>query len=112
MANTAKKPAATKAAPKKTAPKKTAEQMSLPKAPDPVPPETDFVDYMIPLDPDREPTDQFFEYNINGVTYRHRRGVMLHHPRKHAEAILAKLDKISKARESMSAFLNMTKKLN
>ena len=106
-ATTTKKPIS-----KKATPKKAEKRSPLSNTSEPVQPKIEYIDYVIPLDPDREPSDQFFEYNVNGITYRHPRGVVLHHPREHAEAILAKLDKISRAKNSMAEFMNSSKKLN
>lgn len=98
---------------KKTTTKKPALKKAekMPKAPDPIPSEEEYVDYIIPLDPSLGPNDQFFEYNKNGITYRHRRGVLLHHPKKHANAVMRKLRMISSIQDDMAEYRNM-KKLN
>ena len=119
MATTKKTPAKKAATPKKApTPKKpvveeSAEQLSLPKAPEPVvnPPE-EIVSYVIPRDNSLESTDQYFEYNLNGVNYRFKRGEVLHHPRKLYDAISNVLLRRERISPYIAEFMNTSKKLN
>ena len=98
---------------KKASPKKTAEQISLPKAPEPVvDPADEIVEYIIPLDPDMPEGDQWFEYCLNGIVYRLKRGVVHKHPRRYAEAFLRKAELRARRFEAVQEFKNTSKKLN
>ena len=112
---TAKKAATPKKAPapKKPVVEESAEQLSLPKAPEPVVnPHEETVRYVIPRDNSLESSDQFFEYNLNGVNYRFMRGVVLEHPRKLYDAISAVLFRRERISPYIAEFMNTSKKLN
>ena len=116
MATTKKTTAKKAAAPKKAKPvvKETAEQLEvIPKAPEPVvKPEEEIVSYVIPRDNSLESNDQFFEYSLNGVNYRFKRGVVLHHPKPLYDAISAVLFRRERKSPYIAEFENTSKKLN
>lgn len=95
--------------------KPVAEQLELPNKPEPVKPahETeDMVSYVIPKDPAFEANDQFFEYNLNGITYRFKRGEVLTHPRSFYESVSNKLRKRERISPEIAEYENKSKKLN
>ena len=114
MATTKKTP--TKKAPgrpaKKTVPVQTAEQIedAIPTKPEPVKPE-ETVSYVIPRDPSLSSGDQFFEWCLNGINYRFKRGEVLTHPRSLYDAISQKLMNREKVSPFIAEFQNTSKKL-
>lgn len=112
---TTKKTTAKKTA-SKAAPKKTAEQIeAIPTAPEPVKPAhevEDMVSYVIPVDPAFETTDQYFEWNLNGINYRFKRGEVLTHPRSFYEEVSNKLRLRERVSPEIAEYKNNSKKLN
>ena len=100
-------------APKKVAPARTAEQIedAIPTKPEPVKPE-ETVSYVIPRDPSLSSGDQFFEYCLNGINYRFKRGEVLTHPRSLYEAINDVLMRRERKSPFIAEFQNTSKKLN
>ncbi|MBR5259991.1 MAG: hypothetical protein IKV48_05930 [Eggerthellaceae bacterium] len=109
MATTKKTP--TKKAPGRPA-KKTAVQIedAIPTKPEPVKPE-ETVSYVIPRDPSLSSGDQFFEWCLNGINYRFKRGEVLTHPRSLYDAISQKLRDREKVSPFIAEFQNTSKKL-
>lgn len=118
MATTKKTTAKKEAAPKKAnkpAVANPAEQLEvIPKAPEPVKPvQEEMVTYVIPRDPSFEADDQFFEWNLNGINYRFKRGETLTHPRSFFDAISEKLQLREHRSPEIAAFMDPKgKKLN
>lgn len=116
MATTKKTTAKKAAAPKKVKPvvEETAEQLEvIPKAPEPVvKPEEEIIGYVIPRDNALESNDQYFEYSLNGVNYRFKRGVVLHHPKPLYDAISNVLFRRERISPYIAEFMNTSKKLN
>lgn len=120
MATTKKTTAKKAAAPKKAnkpAVANTAEQLEvIPKDPEPVKPANEveeMVTYVIPRDPSFEADDQFFEWNLNGINYRFKRGETLTHPRSFFDAISEKLQLREHRSPEIAAFMDPKgKKLN
>ena len=110
----------TKKTPGKTAPKKQKEYKSLdeaiadvfmlPTKPEPIEPE-ETVSYVIPKDPSLSSGDQFFEWCLNGINYRFKRGEVLTHPRSLYDAISQKLRDREKVSPFIAEFQNTSKKL-
>ena len=100
-------------APKKVAPASTAEQIedAIPTKPEPVKPE-ETVSYVIPRDPSLSSGDQFFEYCLNGINYRFKRGEVLTHPKSLYEAINDVLMRRERKSPFIAEFQNTSKKLN
>ncbi len=100
-------------APKKVAPARTTEQSedAIPTKPEPVEPE-ETVSYIIPRDPSFDSGDQFFEYCLNGINYRFRRGEVLTHPKSLYEAINDVLMRRERVSPFIAEFQNTSKKLN
>ena len=98
---------------KKTIPVQIAEQIedAIPTKPEPVKPE-ETVSYVIPRDPSLSSGDQFFEYCLNGVNYRFKRGEVLTHPRSLYEAINDVLMRRERKSPFIAEFQNTSKKLN
>ena len=114
MATTKKTPTKkTTRAPKKVAPARTAEQIedAIPTKPEPVKPE-ETVSYVIPRDPSLSSGDQFFEYCLNGINYRFKRGEVLTHPRSLYKAINDVLMRRERKSPFIAEFQNTSKKLN
>ena len=116
MATTKKTPAKKAAAPKKAPVAKKqepAEQLSLPKAPEPVVnPKEEIISYVIPRDKSFESNDQYFEYCLNGANYRFKRGVVLNHPRWLYDAVSTVLFRRERISPYIAEFMNTSKKLN
>ena len=118
MATTKKTTAKKAAAPKKAnkpAVANPAEQLEvIPKGPEPVKPvQEEMVTYVIPRDPSFEADDQFFEWNLNGINYRFKRGETLTHPRSFFDAISEKLQLREHRSPEIEAFMDPKgKKLN
>lgn len=117
MATTKKTTAKKAAAPKKAnkpAVANPAEQIEvIPKAPEPVvKPEEEIIGYVIPRDNALESNDQYFEYSLNGVNYRFKRGVVLHHPKPLYDAISNVLFRRERISPYIAEFMNTSKKLN
>lgn len=119
MATTKKTTAAKKATAPKKAPEKytvkadPVEQLELPHAPEPQPVAADeMVSYVIPRDPSFEANDQYFEWNLNGINYRFKRGEVLTHPRSFYEEVAAKLQLREHISPEVAEFMNKSKKLN
>lgn len=100
-------------APKKVAPARTAEQIedAIPTKPEPVKPE-ETVSYVIPRDPSLSSGDQFFEYCLNGINYRFKRGEVLTHPKSLYDAIYNVLMRRERKSPFIAEFQNTSKKLN
>lgn len=107
MATTKKTTTKKAPVPKKVAPVKEPEQSIV--AP---PVEEEKINYVIPLDKSLESNDQFFEYNLNGINYRFKRGVILSHPRNLYDAISAVLFRRERVSPYIAEFMNTSKKLN
>ena len=101
----------TKKAPGRPA-KKTAVQIedAIPTKPEPIEPE-ETVSYVIPRDPSLSSGDQFFEWCLNGINYRFKRGEVLTHPRSLYDAISQKLMNREKVSPFIAEFQNTSKKL-
>ena len=101
-------------APKKVAPARTAEQIedAIPTKPEPVKLEEEKKSLMIPLDGSLESKDQFFEYCLNGMNYRFKRGVWHTLPAWLADAIIDKLRMRENVSPFVAEFQNTSKKLN
>jgi hypothetical protein len=118
MATTKKTTAKKAAAPKKAnkpAVANPAEQLEvIPKAPEPVKPvQEEMGTDVIPRDPSFEAEDQFFEWNLNGINYRFKRGETLTHPRSFFDAISEKLQLREHRSPEIAAFMDPKgKKLN
>ena len=99
-------------APKKVAPVQTAEQIedAIPTKPEPIEPE-ETVSYVIPKDPSLSSGDQFFEWCLNGINYRFKRGEVLTHPRSLYDAISQKLRDRERVSPFIAEFQNTSKKL-
>jgi len=100
-----------KAPAKKVAP--TAEQIedAIPTKPEPVKLE-ETVSYVIPRDPSLSSGDQFFEYCLNGINYRFKRGEVLTHPKSLYAAINDVLMRRERKSPFIAEFQNTSKKLN
>jgi len=103
----------TTCAPKKVAPARTTEQIedAIPTKPEPVKPE-ETVSYVIPRDPSLSSGDQFFEYCLNGINYRFKRGEVLTHPKSLYAAINDVLMRRERKSPFIAEFQNTSKKLN
>ena len=111
MATTKKTTTSKKTATKCAKPAPAPEQPELPTQPAPAP-EPEYVDYIIPKRAGFMEVDQYFEYCRNGVVYRFRRGVVLHHPREIYETVMQKENAADSVSEQAAAFMNTSKKLN
>lgn len=93
-----------------------AEQIeAIPTKPEPVKPAhevEEMVSYVIPKDPSFEAEDQYFEWNLNGINYRFKRGEVLTHPRSFYEEVSAKLQLREHVSPEVAEFMNKSKKLN
>ena len=105
---TTKNATAKKATAPKKAPVKESEQLEIiPTKPEPVIPEKEImVSYVIPRDPAFQSNDQFFEYNLNGINYRFRRGEILTHPKYLYDAVTAKLFARERINTSVAEFMD------
>ena len=116
MATTKKTTAKKKAVTPKKESKPVAEQLEcVPTKPEPVKPATEteeMVSYVIPRDPAFEATDQYFEWNLNGINYRFKRGEVLTHPKSFYEAVSDKLRLREHISPEIAEYMNKSKKLN
>ena len=104
----------TKKTTRKAPAKKVAEQIedAIPTKPEPVKLEEEKKSLMIPLDGSLESKDQFFEYCLNGMNYRFKRGVWHTLPAWLADAIIDKLRMRENVSPFVAEFQNTSKKLN
>lgn len=84
---------------------------AIPTKPEPVKPE-ETVSYVIPRDPSLSSGDQFFEYCLNGINYRFKRGEVLTHPKSLYDAIYNVLMRRERKSPFIAEFQNTSKKLN
>jgi len=74
--------------------------------------EEDKVTFVIPIDPRFQADQQFWEHNVNGVTYRYPRGVPVQLPKSLAETFLRKLKMQQQSTIVIGQFSGVGKKLD
>lgn len=114
MEDQKKKTAATQktpAAKKPATPKPKAETTAEPVKHETTPVVDRTITIIIPEDPALQSDDQYWEYGINGITQRFRRGVPLELPADFAETVMAKLAKQKLIYENVKDFRNTSKKI-
>ena len=114
---------------KKTTAKKTAPKTAPKAAPEPEPVRTlspeevekvteqrikeeEKVTFVIPIDPRFQADQQFWEHNVNGVTYRYPRGVPVQLPKSLADTFLRKLKMQQQSTIVIGQFAGVGKRLD